>query len=312
MSLADSVAAAVLRPRGQRGLMPRCLARRLRKLLVRWGDPLVRYRHFGFELELPLSHQLPVYRQRHPEYDTPLERLARAVGAAYPAGTVVDIGANVGDSAALVRAAAPHLAVLCVEGDPGYAALLRRNVARLPGTFAVESALVGAADGEVSGKVVTAKGTGRLDAAAGGTMPTLTLATLIARHPELPPVRLVKIDTDGFDWPVLEASAPALARLRPVLFVECDARFYPEGWDPRPLLRRLADAGYGPCVAFENTGEFHATFDLPDAAALVSVAGTLRARRGSAYLDLAVFPNGEGALASAFVASELRRLGLAP
>ena len=87
------------------------------------------------ELELPLSHELPFYQHDHPRYDRQLGAIAAELG-----GPVVDIGANVGDTAAAIRAES-DVPILCVEGDPAFFALLERN-ARAIGGVELERAFV--------------------------------------------------------------------------------------------------------------------------------------------------------------------------
>ena len=95
----------------------------------------MRYRIGSVELELPLSHELPFYRHDHPRYDRQLGAIAAELG-----GPVVDVGANVGDTAAAIRAES-GVPILCVEGDPRFFALLERN-ARMIGGVELEHAFV--------------------------------------------------------------------------------------------------------------------------------------------------------------------------
>ena len=113
MSLAERVERAILRgdPTTVAGRARLKAAIQARRILVRLGDPTVRYRVGAVELELPLSHELPFYQHDHPRYDRQLGAIAAELG-----GPVVDIGANVGDTAAAIRAES-DVPILCVEGD---------------------------------------------------------------------------------------------------------------------------------------------------------------------------------------------------
>lgn len=102
--------------------------RGLRGTLAAVADPPVRFELEGMSLLLPLSHDLPRLRGQFPLYSDNLRRLAAAAAAKYADLVVVDIGANVGDSVALVRAAAPDAPILCVEGDPRYLEFLRGDL----------------------------------------------------------------------------------------------------------------------------------------------------------------------------------------
>jgi FkbM family methyltransferase len=284
--------------------------RKLRRWILKFHDPAVRYVVDGFELELPFSHMLPVYRRECPRYDTALARLARAAAASLPGGgAILDVGANVGDSAATLRSACDW-PILCVEGEPKFSAYLRANAPRIGGALVLEQVYLGAEDAVLEARAVSDKGTSRLETSGGERIEVVSLKTLLARHPELPTLRLVKVDTDGFDWPILEAGLDTLVPLRPILFYECDAKFYPEGWDPRPLWRRLAAAGYQRLVAYENTGELHSVADAADEVALANLLAYLRLRKGAKYLDICAFHDADAALADAFIRSELAHFGV--
>lgn len=217
------------------------LAIETRKLVLRRGDPLVRYRIGGIELELPLSHELPFYRKDHPRYAENVGRIAAELG-----GPVVDIGANVGDTAAVIRAASP-VPILCVEGDDRFFAILRRNAERFDPPVELEHAYV---DAPARAGVERGRGTARL---VGGdaTVRTRTLGEILADHPRFAEPALVKIDTDGYDVPILLAELDLLERLKPALFFEYDPYL---GADP-VVFRRLAEIGYATVHVYENTGE---------------------------------------------------------
>src|SRR6266852_517263 len=97
----------------------------LRQLAIGVGfDPMVRYNLAGLELRLPLSHNLPLYRRSFPLYSSNVGRIAAAVAAKYRDIHVIDIGANIGDTVAIVRAQV-NCPILCVEGDASVCEILR-------------------------------------------------------------------------------------------------------------------------------------------------------------------------------------------
>ena len=272
MRLAERVEGAILRgdPATLAGRARLKAAIRARRLLVRLGDPNVRFRVGGVELELPLSHELPFYQSDHPLYDRQLGAIAAELG-----GPVVDVGANVGDSAAAIRSES-EVPILCVEGDPTFFQLLERN-AQVIGGVELERALV---EGPERGRLERATGTAHV-AEGDEPLPSKPLAQILAEHPTFASPALIKLDTDGMDVPILLANLPLLARIRPVLFFEYDPHL---GAEPE-VFERLREAGYATADWYENTGEHVATLELP---------GHLHDRyvghRSARYADVCVRP----------------------
>jgi FkbM family methyltransferase len=241
-----------------------------RRVLVRFGDPTVRYRVGAVELELPLSHELPFYRKDHSLYDTRIGPLARELD-----GPVVDVGANVGDTAALIRAET-DVPILCVEGDMRFYALLERNASHL-GDVELERSFV---EGPERGRVERGAGTARV-VAGGDELPAKPLTMILEEHPRFAQPALLKLDTDGFDVSILEANLELLERLRPVLFFEYDPALgaRPEVFD------RLRQVGYARAEWYENTGKLAATVWLPD-----HLHDAYVGHGGARYADVCVFP----------------------
>jgi FkbM family methyltransferase len=241
-----------------------------RKALVRLGDPVVRHRVGAIELELPLSHELPFYRHDHPDYDRPIARIAREL-----AGPVVDIGANVGDTAAAIRTET-DVPILCVEGDERFFALLARNAKRL-GDVELEQAFV---DAPARGRVRRSAGTAQIERGP-DELPAKPLTRVLDDHPRFARPALLKLDTDGMDLPILRANIEFLARLRPVVFFEYDPHL---GAEP-DVFELLREAGYRRAEWFENTGTIARTVQLPE-----HLHEWYVGHGGSRYADVCVHP----------------------
>src|ERR1700761_3190135 len=73
----------------------------------------------GVRLAMPWSHRLPDYARLFPSYRQNVVNLAAGLGEIDKPLGVIDIGANIGDSAMQILAKV-DARVLCVEGDPAY------------------------------------------------------------------------------------------------------------------------------------------------------------------------------------------------
>jgi FkbM family methyltransferase len=250
-----------------------------RKLVLRLGDPTVSFRLGEAELLLPLSHELPFYRTDHPLYGEAVGRIAARLG-----GPVVDIGANVGDTAAIVRAHS-DVPILCVEGDEIFFRLLERNAGRL-GDMELERAFVSGSEPlSPSGGVERGRGTARL---VGGSRLTTPLSVVLERHPRFARPALIKIDTDGMDVPIVMANLDLLEQTRPVLFFEYDPHL---GAGPQVFVA-LSHKGYDRGLVFENTGEYRETLELGDGERANALHREYTGHGGARYLDVCALPKG--------------------
>lgn len=274
-----------------------------RRAMLAMSDPVVRYQLAGFDLELPLSHELPYYRVSHPQYGTNIARLARAVARKYPAATVVDIGANVGDTAALIRSMS-DAPILCIEGDETFFRFLERNATRIPALH-LEKSLVGGVAEHVRGTLSTSRGTGRVVSREDATLRLEPLEDILSRWPFLTPTHLVKIDTDGFDCAIITGAARLWERLRPVLFFEYDPAYLPAGFDPLLFFGQLAGAGYDRLFVYENTGEFVLSLPLGEQRALEDLHHHYSGHANQRYADLVLFHRDDADLAERFRRAEI-------
>src|SRR4029079_5022356 len=86
------------------------------------------------------------------------------------------------------------------------------------------SVLVGAEDAGSEMRIVHhPEGTSQVHPTENGAgVPTLTTGELLANHPQLQNVRLVKSDTDGYDVQLVPLLARTFIGSRPILFFEFD------------------------------------------------------------------------------------------
>lgn len=245
----------------------------LRRTLVRVWDPLLGWPVGAAELLLPLSHELPFYRHDHPLYDRAIGAIAATAG-----GPVVDVGANVGDTAAEIRSQS-DVPILCVEGDDRFFTILKRNAQQLE-PVELEHAFV---EAPARGRVERGGGTARI-VAGERELRAKPLARILEEHPTFAEPALVKLDTDGMDVPIVLANLELFARARPVLFFEYDPHL---GATP-DVFDRLLEIGYARMHVYENTGERAETVDLPG-----SIHARYTGHGGARYADVCVFTDEE-------------------
>jgi FkbM family methyltransferase len=225
------------------------------------GDRSVQRTIQGVSLKLPRSHMLPVYAKVKPSYGQNLVQLAAGLAVHSPADQqplrVVDIGANVGDSALQINAATgAH--VLCIEGDPYWAEYLHRNVDGNADITVEGVLLLPEASELAASSPVRDHGTTHFVQNSDGpaALPSATASALRARNTDFDRVRLIKSDTDGFDPVLVPAAAQAWADSGPVLFFEFDPELARKaGYDPNDIWDVLTDLGYTRLAIWDNAGD---------------------------------------------------------
>lgn len=214
----------------------------------------------GVEMVLPWSHRLPDYASDGSPYGQNLVRLAARLAQPGETLTVLDIGANVGDSALQILSAdaAADARILCVEGDEFYLDFLRLNVGEDLRVTVVPALLAAEESVDAQLKPVRVGGTTRFTPhsdGSGATPSSVTADELRRRHPEFDRLRLAKSDTDGYDVQLVPAIAETWADGPPVLFFEYDLRLSRlAGHDPLAVWERLTQLGYEEVGIWDNGG----------------------------------------------------------
>ena len=279
-------------------------ASKMRRLLLRFFDPLVRYRIGEIPLHIPLSNELPISIHRHPRCNTNIARLAKYTRAKYPNLSIIDIGANIGDSVAYIRSEI-DVPILCLEGNPHFFPILQKNIESLPKVFA-QQVFVGHKDERLNASVGEERGTSRI--AMAGTTPTeistASLETILEAWPTFQGAKFIKIDTDGFDVPIILGALAFLARNKPVVFFEYDPNYFiPLGEDGLSVFTDLVNVGYTSALIYDNCGDFLRLDDLDDRRSLEDMHNYFLGWNSTRYADIAVFSAEDSDLA---VSSRIR------
>lgn len=208
----------------------------------------------AYSIKLPPDHPLLEYQKNYPKYDKFLSYLALH---ASPGETIVDIGANVGDSLAAMAEGNPNANYLCVEADDLYYGYLLKNKESILQSFPklgvqIVHSFVGKNITNVS--LEGAKGTKRANLSKPGSVQAVSFDRL-AKEMACSVVSVFKSDTDGFDYDVLESAAETIEKDKPTLFFECqiDHELQHNGY--LRICERLEAMGYSDWTLFDNFGD---------------------------------------------------------
>jgi FkbM family methyltransferase len=263
--------------------------------------------NFGpYKIRCHCKEHIEIYSQA-PNYNQFLGRLAACLGEVDAKTGIIDVGANCGDTAALMRSHT-HLPILCIEGDANLFSLLKENSRQCPDVTLINSYL-GEKTGPASVKIEKEGWNNTL-------VPSENSDSLIriVRLDELQhawltekKVGLLKVDTEGFDVPILFGAKGILEQSKPVVAFEynrdnMDAISEP-GLRIFPYLESL---GYEGLMTYDNYGRYFMATTVTNIGLLTDLDRyTRRPKRGVFYFDVVAFPKRESVLFRRFRDAEM-------
>lgn len=233
-------------------------------LLRTIGDRNVEYQYCGESIHIPFSEQSPQYYNRFPNYDRQLGRIAKHIYEKKGAVNVIDVGANIGDTALSIG---NYAKFILVEGNRKFHELIPYNL-RGGFDYKLISAFAGsrADDNEKAYEFVENNGTGHLVEKDDG-VGTTTIDSIVEDNSFA--VDLLKIDTDGFDFEVIRGSEKTLKTYKPVLYFEWAAYLLAEHEEsPVCIFDKLYEWGYQRALVFDNYGDLVTVVNTNDTEAL--------------------------------------------
>lgn len=240
----------------------------VRRILMLFGDPPYGIVIHGREMQLPVSHKLPIYSADWPLYDTLPTRVADYLRARDGLLLMVDVGANIGDTILACSKANNHDGFLGVEANPEFVRYLKLNTNDLGGFVLVEAFCHSGSKKEASVCIESIGGTARIvEANQGVVLPKRTLDEILTEYPRFKDFNFLKVDTDGNDFDVLKGGQKSIAARHPIILMECDVFGnvnYVE--DVLQAIASLAEAGYATVIVYDNLGNYFGTFAVENCA----------------------------------------------
>ena len=284
------------------------LINRFLKKISRWLQLRSYRKHMvgRYFITLPPGHPLDIFQEEFKNYDKKLPKLAAILSEKYKLSmSIVDIGANIGDTA-VAMSDATSCPILCVEGNPYFLPILMKNIKEVSSEIRVINKFIGPKSTK-GARVVTKDGTAHIlrdvhndteiDKYATASM--ITYNKVISSNQDLPQVKLIKIDTDGFDFKIILDVFSDFKGDLPVLFFEYDPGFSPkpkinEAHEAHEATNALILAGYRYFIFYDNFGNYMRSFfsqspqkEFIDA--FTYLASTRDSGGGINYMDVCCF-----------------------
>jgi FkbM family methyltransferase len=230
----------------------------------------VKFELHGYELTVPSGHFLLQFHTPgsggfQPYREQGLALVVTALERLHRRGVAVDIGANVGDTLAVIGRYST-LDILCVEPSDYFLPYLRHNVARhFTDRATVVDWYVTAHDDEPGRALFHWGGTAKpIDGPYSEHGSVVPIGRLVS---EAEDVALMKIDTDGADLAIIEGCLDVQAPTFPIYF-ELEITTHDRG-EARTACTRaqrffahVVEAGYRQAFVWDDPGRFYGRLDL--------------------------------------------------
>lgn len=218
----------------------------------------------GLTIQLEHGHLLPLYQKQFPHYDKFLTILAKYLPQN---STVIDIGANVGDTLAGIIGTNDKIKYVCIECSQKFYKDLQKNVELIKKSkrnldIITIREFVGKKIDNVS-LVEESRGTSKV-LIGGGHIKSKELFNILEdKKINTENVSLIKSDVDGNDWDVIESAQSYLIN-KPYLYFECDYKKYYEYKKFNELFFKLKSLDYSFFSFFDNFGQYICTLSNLD------------------------------------------------
>jgi FkbM family methyltransferase len=270
------------------------IKRRLKKYVSSVYDPQLSLQVGKYTIKAPLSHPLRDILPKYPDYNFNLGRILGYLEETEKEVSLIDIGANIGDTIAFVRnhSDAP---ILCIDGSEEYFPLLLSNSALFSGVQTCK-AIVGAETGPNNIKVSAKKNTGSVTTGS-SSIPVRTLENILEEFSQFKNARVLKSDTDGYDTIILRSCEGYLKARNPVLFFEYDPFYIRNSKDnPSEFLQYLVSCNYRYFIVYTNVGDLLIGLDIQkDTSLLDQLTQYFTGREGQLFADICAYSEKDSA-----------------
>jgi len=262
----------------------------LRKIYLKInGNTLITFNLEGHRITVPFQHPLPIVRKIYKYYDSAIGRIPKYLTQKYSKFQAIDIGANVGDTAIIIKTQL-DIPILCIEAENFYFQLLQLNTRDING-ISYEQCFVGDLD-KNNLQLITFSGSARLvhTNEDKDLVRFKSLSEIIKKHNGFNNVKYLKIDTDGFDCKIIRSNLAYIKMSRPVIFFEYDPNFLNQlDDDGLSVFIALSEIGYENLLIYDNTGVFLISAHIKDFKTLEELHLYYSGRQSEMFIDICVF-----------------------
>jgi len=260
-----------------------------------------------FQINMPGNNiQISNYKYE-PDVNSQLGRLAKIVYAKYSQLEVIDIGANVGDTIAIIKSYI-DIPIIGIEGDEICYKFLKENTSQFKKITLIKQFL-----GEKKQSINVAfekNGWNTTIIPTDASTDSITLQTLdevlTTNNLLSNNLKLLKIDTEGFDTIILRGATELIKNQNPVIYFEYNrSNMDTIKENGLSTLFSLVNYGYKNVILFDNKGRYITKIDLLNHILISEMHNYSNEKNsGIAYYDMCLFHENDIDIENVFLNEE--------
>ena len=262
-----------------------------------------------FNITMPGNNPLLSHYKYQPDLNSQLGRLSKTVQSKYTDLSVIDIGANVGDTVAVIKSHC-NVPVIAIEGDETSYSFLKKNIEQFSNVYTIKQFL---GEEEKSIKVnLNKKGwnTTLLPQQEGRGLIQLKTLDQTLKDESLfsKKIKVLKTDVEGFDTIILRGADEVIKTYKPILYFEYNvSNMKAINEDGLTTLLSLRSSGYNTAIFFDAKNRYIITLPLSEKD-FISQMHYYADEENSMipYYDLCLFHEDDLDLQATFIQNELK------
>jgi FkbM family methyltransferase len=264
----------------------------------------------GKVIKIHTGNPLCFQYKHNPQHNCSIGIAAALVKNRFPTAWAVDVGANIGDTLAIIKGKA-SLPVICVEGDAFCYDLLRENARLFDDVYLFKTFL---SDKPGEANMALQKDGWNLTLtparpdSLGEKLQFETLDRLVEGIKQPVRVKLLKVDTEGYDMRILKGAAGILERDKPVITFELNREnIEPLGDSVGDFYDYLVNLGYHHFILNDSGGRLICVLDNHTKSQLLDLYQYSYLGQPIYYFDIWAFHETDKDLFDSFLMTERAR-----
>ena len=245
--------------------------------------------------------------QIYPDLNSQFGRLAASIFRKYPGMTVIDVGANVGDTIAVVKSAV-DVPVIGIEGDATSFAYLQKNTGQFSHVSVVKTFLGERSQQATVNMDKSGWNNTIIPDAKGNEQITLkSLDDVITEGGfNNAEIKLLKVDVEGFDTIVLRGASRIIEKHKPVLFFEYNREnMITINEDGLSTVLSYETLGYRKIAFFDHKGTLVLSTDIQNTEVVTGMHEYISSKKNlMGYYDICIFHENDTIIAEEFLRTE--------